>query len=297
VELRHFGRAATRCHIGQSGLSVSIQALETDIGAPLFVRTTRTLRLSNAGLALLPYACQILNAARDARACLAVTTDTASQRLVVGIAPLHPAIELPRILARMSNTYPRLEIAVRTAPESELIEHVAGDDIDVALLHLPEQLPRNVHATVLTDDYLAVICAADHPVADLDTVSLATLSHELFVEGHVDTEIRTYADQAFQAAGIEHANVIEVDDVSTLLAFVARGLAIAVLPRLDATSYSDEPPNTTRTEQPPLRVVNLEPAWSLGQFGMITAPTDRLSEPVLAFVAAFACLAAKTECD
>jgi DNA-binding transcriptional LysR family regulator len=291
AEERHFGRAARRCHIGQSGLSVSIQALETDVGVPLFVRTSRTVRLSNAGLALLPHAHRILNAVQDARASVTRTPASTAGRFVVGIAPMHPAIELPGVLARMARDYPTLDIAVRTAPEPDLVEQVSRAEIDGALLHLPEQLPANVEATVLAEDYLSVICSAEHPVAQLRSVELVTLTGQLFVEGRPDTEIRTYADQAFQAAGIHATRIIEVDDASTLLAFVADGHAIAVLPRLDATSFADDRPGTTETAQPAIRVVNLEPIWSLGQFGLITRPVDQLSQPARAFAAMFADLA------
>ena len=67
AEERHFTRAASRLNIVQSGLSASIRALEEEMGAPLFLRTTRRVNLTSAGQAFLEEANRVLAAARVAR--------------------------------------------------------------------------------------------------------------------------------------------------------------------------------------------------------------------------------------
>lgn len=60
AEERNFTRAARRCHMAQSAVSTSIRALEHELGAPLFIRTTRRVELSETGQALLPEAQRVL---------------------------------------------------------------------------------------------------------------------------------------------------------------------------------------------------------------------------------------------
>ena len=67
----NFTRAATRCHIAQSGLSHQIAQLEREIGAPLFRRTSRSVQLTRAGHVFLPYARRLL---RDAEEAVAAVT-------------------------------------------------------------------------------------------------------------------------------------------------------------------------------------------------------------------------------
>src|SRR6266851_3878155 len=67
AEEGHFTRAASRCHISQSALSTSIRSLERELGSPLFVRTTRTVALTDAGRVLLDEARRTLAAAASAR--------------------------------------------------------------------------------------------------------------------------------------------------------------------------------------------------------------------------------------
>src|SRR3954465_13308403 len=92
AETRHFGRAAEALRIAQSPLSQAIRQLESQLGAPLFERTTRRVDLTAAGEALLPEAVRILaslDAARDQVGRVAAGGPRGARRAAAG-PPAHP---------------------------------------------------------------------------------------------------------------------------------------------------------------------------------------------------------------
>jgi hypothetical protein len=114
AEERHFTRAARRLHIVQSGLSASIRALERELGAPLFVRSTRRVELTEAGRALLGEARRTLAAAQAARDAVADVQGLLRGRLAVGTMQiLPPAVDLLGTLGRFHAQHPDVELRLR----------------------------------------------------------------------------------------------------------------------------------------------------------------------------------------
>src|SRR5579863_5162890 len=109
AEERHFTRAAIRCHIAQSALSTSIRALERQLGAELFNRTTRHVELNEAGLALLPEARRVLAAAELARD--AVDECLGRVRGTLTVAKVWEDIGTP--LARFHAAYPQVQVTLK----------------------------------------------------------------------------------------------------------------------------------------------------------------------------------------
>src|SRR5258706_2856591 len=99
-EERHFTRAAQRVHIVQSGLSASVHALERELGAPLFIRTTRHVELTEEGRALVGEARAVLAAADRARDAVAGVRGLLRGRLSVGTIQALPVVDLPELLGR-----------------------------------------------------------------------------------------------------------------------------------------------------------------------------------------------------
>ncbi|NUT40503.1 MAG: LysR family transcriptional regulator, partial [Thermoactinospora sp.] len=95
AETSNFTRAAERCLVVQSALSHQIAALERELGARLFERTSRRVRLTPAGEAFLPEARACLEAADRARAEVAAAGGEIRGRLAVGAIPSVTAVDLP----------------------------------------------------------------------------------------------------------------------------------------------------------------------------------------------------------
>jgi DNA-binding transcriptional LysR family regulator len=230
AEERHFSRAAQRVHIVQSGLSTSVRTLERELGTTLFLRTTRSVELTESGRALLPEARATLDAARRAREAVSEVEGMLTGRLVVGIMQVLGPVDLPRVLARFRARHPGIELSLRQQGSLELLESVRDGRVDVALVGIQREEIRGVHAELLATAPLTLACPREHPLARRRRLAVTDLADEDFVEFPPDWGVRRATDQAFAAAGVPRRIAFELNDMGTVLDLVARGLGVAICP-------------------------------------------------------------------
>ncbi|MFD0141932.1 MULTISPECIES: LysR family transcriptional regulator [unclassified Streptomyces] len=232
AETNSFTRAAERCLVVQSALSHQIARLERELGARLFDRTSRRVRLTLAGAAFLPAARQCLDAAERAAAEVAAAVGEVRGRLAVGLIPTVGAVDVPGALRDLRRRYPQVRIGLRVGASEDLAEQVRQGTLDVAFLGLPTTArPQGVAARELARGRLVAVVAPDHPLAGEPATDLRTLASEVFVDLPAGTAGRLQSDQAFSAAGLHRDVAFEVSTADLLMArLVAQGLAVALLP-------------------------------------------------------------------
>ncbi|WJV50791.1 LysR family transcriptional regulator [Streptomyces flavofungini] len=231
AETNSFTRAAERCLVVQSALSHQIARLEKELGARLFERTSRRVRLTPAGAAFLPAARQCLDAAERAAAEVAAAVGEVRGRLAVGLIPTVAAVDVPGALRDFRRRYAQVRISLRVGASDDLIEQVREGSLDVAFLGLPTTArPRGVAAHELARDRLVAVVAPDHPLAGRTSVSLRRLADETFVDLPAGTAGRLQSDQAFSAAGLSRDVAFEVTAADYMTRLVAPGLGVAMLP-------------------------------------------------------------------
>ena len=226
----HFTRAAQRLHIAQSGLSASIRSLEKELGATLFLRSTRQVQLTAAGHALLVEALRALAASDAAKDAVAAVQGLLRGSLSIGSLQCLHAVDLPTVLAGFLSEHPGLEIRLRQGGSYELIEHVRAGRLDVAFVARPAREPENVVLTPLDREDLVLACSPSHPAARLAVVELRDLADEQFVDFPPSWGTRDLADRVLTAAGVERRVSLEVTDVHSLLDLVAVDLGVALVP-------------------------------------------------------------------
>ncbi|CAH2395853.1 LysR family transcriptional regulator [Mesorhizobium escarrei] len=230
AEENHFTRAAQRVNIVQSALSASIRALEDELGAQLFIRSTRQVRLTTTGRVFLDKARAALEAVREARNTVAAMNGLEQGTLSIGTVQSLPAfLDLPSLLARFHTRHPGVEVRLCQGSTTHLLEKIRSGRIDLAFLPLCEP-PVGITTTMIACESLVMICALDHDLAGRDEVLLHALKDEPFVDFEPNWGTRKLVDRAFLEVGIERRSVFEVSDLETLLELVARGLGIALVP-------------------------------------------------------------------
>ncbi|MHA6626205.1 LysR family transcriptional regulator [Pseudonocardia sichuanensis] len=231
AETSNFTRAAERCLVVQSALSHQIARLERELGARLFERTSRRVRLTPAGTAFLPAARQCLDAAERAAAEAAAAVGEVRGRLAVGLISTVAAVDIPAALRAFRERYPHVRVGLRVRASEELVEQVEQGAVDVAFLGLPTSVrPRGVHAHELARDRLVAVVAPDHPLAGEQVVDLRRLAGEVFVDLPARTAGRAESDDAFSAAGLTREVAFEVTTAFLIARLVEQGLGIAMLP-------------------------------------------------------------------
>lgn len=227
----HFTRAARRLHVAQSGLSASIRALERELGASLFLRSTRQVELTAAGRAFLAEARRALSATTAARDAVSAVQGLLRGSLAIGSLQCLQVVHLPTVLARLLTAHPGLDIQLRHGGSGELVEQVRGGHLDVAFVARPNPPGEDLAVTALATEPLVLACAPDHPLAGGTRVGLGELAGERFVDFHRGWGTRDLADDVLAAAGIHRRVALEVTDVHSLLDLIACGLGIALVPQ------------------------------------------------------------------
>ncbi|GGX59569.1 LysR family transcriptional regulator [Streptomyces fructofermentans] len=231
AEDQHFTRAAERLMVSQSGLSSSIRSLERELRAPLFVRTTRRVTLTEAGRALLTEAERILAQVRAAQDAVAAVQGVLRGTLSVGTEQCIAGVPVARLLAAFRGRHPDVEIQLRQAGSGALAEDVAAGRLDLAFAVTTRADTEQLRCLPLTSEPMAVLCHPSHRLATGGPVTPDELGGEAFVDFHPDWGPRRTTDAAFAAAGVHRTVALEVNDVHSLLDLVEEGLGIAVVPR------------------------------------------------------------------
>lgn len=228
---RHFGRAAERLRMAQPPLSQQIRKLERQLGVDLIDRTQRPIELTDAGKALYSEAQLCLVHGRRA---FAAARRAATGRLgQLRIGALQGAVDgvLSYVMRahRRENPDVRLELDELSTPEQirQLIEH----RLDIGFLRGPVDEPTLSVETLIEDPLAAVICD-DHRLVKHRRIAPAQLADEPIILWARSASQNTYADvvQLFRQHKIQPPIADEVARIQTILALVASGAGIALLP-------------------------------------------------------------------
>ncbi|NDZ77320.1 LysR family transcriptional regulator [Streptomyces sp. SID10853] len=173
AEELHFGRAATRLHMSQPPLSRAIKQLESDVGAPLFVRSPAGVTLTPVGTVLLDEARALLGHADRVR--VRVSTAAGAATLTVGILGDGTDPGVARLAAAYRRRHPGIDIRVRDTDLTDPTCGLRAGLVDVALTRAPfDETALTVRT--LRADPVGVVLRADDPLARHDRLRPADLS-------------------------------------------------------------------------------------------------------------------------
>lgn len=230
AETLNFTRAAERLHVNQSAVSHHIKALETELGEPLFIRTKRGVKLSEAGKTALAYVERILDEAEALRERIAgrehapvgrVRAAAATQAFVYLFAPFFEAFMLE---------HPAIELTFRTTASTEqTVADIVNGSADVGFASMPVYSP-NLQATSLFDDELVVVVGRGHRFAAEPTVDVTAIAGERFILFERGASLRRAAERFFAEVGIEPTLALESNDTFFIKWMVEHGMGISLLP-------------------------------------------------------------------
>jgi DNA-binding transcriptional LysR family regulator len=255
-----FTAAAKSLGYTQSAVSRQVAGLESAVGTPLFERTARGVRLTDAGDALLRRAGTVLDEVDAAQRELEGITRAATGRLRVGAIPTAVAALLPRAMRAFMERNPGVDVSLREGSTSSQIRRLASGSADVAVIGvLPQwQPPRDRRVTLehLIDDPLLLAVGGDHPLARRRTVNLDDLASERWIAGSAKADDAMLG--AWQWAEWQPRVELIAKEWTAKLGLVAAGLGVTLVPGLAAESVRpDVALIRIRSERPASRTVFL----------------------------------------
>ena len=258
AEEAHFTRAASRLHVAQPALSQQIRAFERELGVELFERTSRSVRLTPAGTALLPQARRALAAADDARRAAVEQSLEPAGPVRLGVTPTTGAHLLPARLAAFARAHPRVELLLREGGALALEEELASGRIDLAVITLPPHHDGLQTATLLSEELLLAV-APDHPLAARSEVALEELAAEPFVLYREGYGLRDAVLSACRLAGFTPRVALDGGETETVLRLCAAGLGVTLVPPLALDGGASRPAAVPLAPPRPRRTLGL--AW------------------------------------
>ena len=231
AETGSFSRAAERCHVAQPSLSQQVLKLEEDLGAKLFDRLGRSVRLTEAGRAFLPHARSILHQMEAARTGVEDKRTDVRGSVTVGVIPTIAPYLMPQSVAAFSKKYPDAKLRILEETTPVLVEGLRNLSIDVAILALPLRHKEFQMYPLRTEPLYAAL-ARDHPRARAKNLSLRELRGEQFVmlrDGHC---FRDLSVAACSRAKVNPRIAFESGQFSSLLGMVAAGVGVSLVPEM-----------------------------------------------------------------
>ena len=233
AEEANFTRAAARVHVAQPGVSAQVRRLERELGQDLLDRSGRTVRLTAAGAAVLPYARAALSAAAGARLAVDELTGLLRGHVTIGTLSSMASddLDLPGLIADFHADHPAVEISLVAANTDDLIEGLKAGRLDMAFISIGAAAPPGLGTHVVTSQPFVAAVSRDHALASRSTITLKALAGHGLISLPHGTGLRATVDEAFAAAGLRPQVAFEAGDPRVLAQFAARGLGVAIVPQ------------------------------------------------------------------
>jgi DNA-binding transcriptional LysR family regulator len=224
----HFGRAAERLHVAQPYLSRTVRALENELAAPLFVRTTRRVTLTAAGSALVEHARAMVAADAVARAAVTAAHQGRSGRVRINFAGPSAHGIVGQLARAVRERHPLIGLEFLpgrygTAAVAELLRNEA----DLALARFTEP-PAGVHSRVVARDRCVVAVPANHRLAYHDALGFSDFRDEPVVAfpASYGSAVRDVFVERCHAAGFTPTFAQAAPDSWTCVALVSAGVGL-----------------------------------------------------------------------
>jgi DNA-binding transcriptional LysR family regulator len=248
----------------QPAISQHIQRAERRLGLTLIVRRGRSIELTEAGRVLGQHAVGVLDALAQASSHVAGLASLRTGRVRMVGFPSASSTIVPQLIAEVQARYRGLSISYTEAEPPEAGEMILAGACDIALVfsypgevgsHHPDA-GAGLSLTHLFSDPMYVLVPSDHPLADEDSVDFPALEDDQWIAGC--PRCRTHLMRVCGVHGYEPEITFETDNATATIGMVARGLGVALVPRLSlGTALLPSTVRVKRLEPEMVRTISL----------------------------------------
>jgi LysR family hydrogen peroxide-inducible transcriptional activator len=259
----HFGHAAAACAISQPALSMQIKELEEALGGVLIERGARQVRLTQFGQEVALRVRDILRSVDELGDFARASQNRLAGRLRIGMIPTVAPYLLPTVIGNLTRTRPELEIHVREALTSKLIQELAEGRLDTAIVALPVSEPSLTEVALFAENFLLVRPGEDEGTPVPSSEALRGMRLLLLEEGHC------FRDQALSFCHMQSSlprQTLDASSLSTLVQMVSAGMGITLIPEMAV------PVETCSASVSVARFKDPQPSRTIGMVWRKTSP-------------------------
>jgi LysR family transcriptional regulator, positive regulator for ilvC len=270
----HFGKTSREQHVSPSALSRSIKQLEDELGATLFLRDNRSVRLTREGQQFREYASEVINGWQAIRQRF-----KQDQLILHGELSLYCSVTasysfLYDILSSFRQDYPRIEMKLHTGDPATAVERVQQGLEDLAIGARPDHLPAGIEFQPITRSALRFIGPQSPQLLNEEQLRQPTAESWKDVPMILSEEglARTRTDRWLKSHNIKPRIYAQVSGNEAIVSMVSLGFGIGVVPQI----VLDNSPLTAR-----IRIYDIQPpltAYDIGLFAL----EKRLKDPLIA---------------
>lgn len=225
-DAQSFQEAARRLGVTQSAVSMQIKSLENDLGVELFDRSVRPPSMTNAAVAIIKPAREIIALAQSIRESLHDQT-TLAGHLSLGAVSTSTLSFLPDGLIAVRRRYPGITIKVETGLSGVLLDHVKSGSLDAAIITEPKELPPGLRSEVLVRESLALVSAME---TSGERLTLNDVMKLPFIRFNRRAGVGQIIEAYLAKKGLHPDESMELDSLEAIVGMVERGLGISIVP-------------------------------------------------------------------
>jgi DNA-binding transcriptional LysR family regulator len=224
-----FSRAADTLYLTQPAVSKRIQALEHSLGVALFDRIGKSIRLTEAGHALLPSCRRIVAEIAESQRIISNLRKSTSGTLSLATSHHIGLHRLPPVLREFSGSYPDVELKLSFMDSEEACKQIVYGDIELAIITLPGENHERLEMKPVWNDPLCIVVSTRHPLAAASRLTTRQLLNHAAILPSRGTYTRKLIDTAL---GLDESvnTLLETHYLETIKAMVQTGLGWSMLP-------------------------------------------------------------------
>ena len=230
-QVKHFRKAAEKCHVSQPTLSGQLKKLEEHLGVQLMERTSRSVVFTSAGKIIAAKAKAILGQCREMEALAQSFSDPMRASVRLGIIPTLAPYLIPLVMPPLKKAFPELDLQLYEVRTQVLTDMLLEDELDLGLLALPIEIEA-LEEVFLFDEPFLLAVSTEHELAAEEPFSYASLGERevlLLEDGHC---LRGQALDLCLRHGAREAERYKATSLETLRQMVVSGGGLTLIPKL-----------------------------------------------------------------
>ena len=238
--LKHFARAAARCHVTQPSLSMQVQKLEHELGVQIFVRTN-PVTTTETGLILVEQARKILAEAMNLKQLVEEEKGVVGGAIKLGVIPTLAPYLLPQFIQAFTKAHPKVRLGIHELTTASIVQQLKNGSLDAGIMATPLNIPELKEEFLFTEEFVAYVSRKEKVFnkkyllpGDIDVNRMWLLE-----EGHCLRNQVMNLCALQRDASIEQHVDYAAGSVETLKRFVDKNGGITLLPELATLDMSN----------------------------------------------------------